>query len=78
MCLPGKLLKTGTYYKERRNLIQHFGIPIGVMVHSEGYSRLFHKTRHRTDTLNSYSKHCQQLYIGGKVGKAQKQSALLG
>lgn len=34
MCLSSKLLKIGNYYKERRNLIQFFGIPIGVMVHS--------------------------------------------
>lgn len=67
MCLSGKLLKIGNYYKERRNFIQFFGIPIGVMVHSEGYSRLFHKTQ-KTDTLNSYSKPCQQLYVRGKGG----------
>lgn len=47
MCLSGKLLKIGNYYKERRNFIQLFGIPIGVMVHSEGYPRLFHKTQNR-------------------------------
>lgn len=60
--MSGKLLKIGNYCKERRNLIQFFVLPIGAIVYSEGYSRLFQQTRLKTETLNSYSKQCQQLY----------------
>jgi hypothetical protein len=63
--VSGKLLKIGNYCKERRNLIHFFGISTGAMVGT--LRRLLkiisRKKRHKTETLNSYSKHCQQLYV---------------
>lgn len=41
MCLSGKLLKIGNHCKEKKKLNVSFGIPIGAIVYSEGYSEYF-------------------------------------